>query len=137
MKELLLWVWQLPQNLIGFIWTRFTKKETTWFLKGKKVRVCYAPCFKSGVSLGKYIILDPVYKRISSGKQLTIVQHEHGHQKQSEYFGWFYLLLVALPSVCNWDRLFHKKWTSEEREKWYYSRYPEKWADRLGGVTKR
>jgi hypothetical protein len=34
------------------------------------------------------------------------------------------------------DRLFHKKWSSQQRYKWYYSRYPEAWADRLGEVQR-
>jgi hypothetical protein len=52
--------------------------------------------------------------------------------------GWLYLPLVGLPSIIGniWDRLFHKKWSSDRREKWYYSRYPENWADKLGGVIR-
>jgi hypothetical protein len=30
----------------------------------------------------------------------------------------------------------HKKWSTERRQKWYYNRYPEKQADRLGGAIR-
>jgi len=35
-----------------------------------------------------------------------------------------------------WDRLFHKNWGAARRREWYYGRWPEKQADRLGGVTR-
>jgi hypothetical protein len=49
------------------------------------------------------------------------------------------VIVIGIPSaVFNnlWDRLVHKKWPSTDRLKWYYNRYPEKWADKLGGVTR-
>lgn len=132
------WIWQLPQNLVGFIYSRFAKKTSEFYFKGKYAFVYFVPCFKAGVALGQYIILDPIYKKISSGKLLKTVQHEYGHSVQSKYLGWFYLPLVGLPSIIGniWHRLFHKNWTGDQKEKWYYSRYPENWADRLGDVIR-
>lgn len=134
MKTLLLYLWQLPQNLIGFIWTRFSQKYE--IIPG--YTVYFIPCFKAGVSLGQYIILDPIYKQFDINSLINTVKHEYGHKIQSKYLGWLYLPLVGIPSVCNniWDRLFHKKWDNAKREKWYYSKYPEKWADKLGGVNR-
>ena len=135
------WVWQLPQNLIGFLLTRKYKYKSTRCMNkdvanGKWISVYYKSFFRSGVSLGDYIILDYWYCGKACSTQ--IIAHEYGHSKQSLILGWFYLLLIGLPSFISniWDRLFHKKWTIDQREKWYYSRYPENWADKLGGVLR-
>ena len=137
MIQFLLWIWQLPQHLLALILIRVTGATKTfqpqtgieyWFYKPKN----RFGEFISSVSLGNYIILKK--------KNETTVKHEHGHSKQSAIFGPFYLLLVGIPSVLFnnlWDRCFHKSWSIEERQKWYYSRYPEKWADLLGGVTRK
>ena len=130
------WLWQLPQNLIGFLLTRKHEYKSGRHIDGRWVDVYYKSFFRSGVSLGDYIILDYWYCGKACSTQA--VAHEYGHSKQSLILGWFYLLLVGLPSIIGnaWDRLFHKKWSSDQREKWYYSRYPESWADKLGGVIR-
>jgi len=134
-KKIIKWIWQFPQNLAGFLLTRkYYMKSSRKTLDGR-VTVYFKPFFRSGVSLGDYIILDKWYV----GRDcVNTICHEHGHQKQSLILGWLYLPLVGLPSILGnvWDRLFHKKWTSQRREKWYYSRYPERWADVLGGVIR-
>lgn len=139
MKKILLWIWQLPQNLIGFILTRFAKaKSNVRMYDGTVVTIYYTNnVFGCGVSLGDYIILD--YKNYYGNAHAKILNHEHGHQIQSKYLGWFYLIIVGISSaIFNnlWDRLFHKKWTSVQRYLWYYSRFPENWADKLGEVKR-
>lgn len=131
--KILLWLWQLPQNLIGFIYSRFAKSKDIFYFKKGKAVVFYAPCFDAGVALGQYIILDKTYKKISRGL-LTTVKHEYGHTIQSKYLGWFYLLLVGIPSLCRniMSRINPTKYNSE----WYYSGFPEKQADKLGGVER-
>lgn len=131
MKNFLLWLWQLPQNLIGFIYSRFAKNK--FYVNG--VVVYFAPCFKAGVTLGQYIILDNIYYQLSLTSPelfLDTVKHEKGHSIQSKYLGFFYLLVVGIPSVCRniLCRINPKKYN----EDWYYSGYPENWADKLGGV---
>ena len=130
------WIWQLPQNLVGFLLTRRYEYLSIRRMGGKWVNVYFKPFFRSGVSLGDYIILDYWYCGKACSRQ--VVAHEYGHSKQSLILGWLYLPLIGLPSVIGnvWDRLFHKKWTSDQRERWYYSRYPENWADKLGGVVR-
>ena len=130
------WIWQLPQNLIGFLLTRKKQYKSEKYIDSKWINVYYKSFFCSGISLGDYIILDYWYCGKACSRQVFV--HEYGHSKQSLILGWFYLPLVGIPSIMSniWDRLFHKKWTSDQREKWYYSRYPEKWADKLGGVVR-
>lgn len=134
--KVLKWMWQLPQNLVGFLLTRKYEYLSIRRMDGKWVNVYFKSFFNSGVSLGDYIILDYWYCGRECSRQ--VVSHEYGHSKQSLILGWLYLPLVGLPSVIGniWDRLFHKNWTSKQREKWYYSRYPENWADKLGGVVR-
>jgi hypothetical protein len=124
MKRVLLFIWQFPQNLIGLIVilaTRAYKDSGIWRTK-KKIGVC----------LGDFIIVHVTAIP-------TAIKHEKGHQKQSLYFGPLYLLAIGIPSAifCNlWSRLFHKDWPPVRRYRWYYSRYPEYWADKLGGVSR-
>lgn len=136
--KFLLWIWEFPQNLIGFLMTRKPDFTIERKFKGEWVRVYYTHnVFGAGVCLGEYIILD--YTRYCGLSRAGIaVDHECGHRTQSRIFGWLYLLVIGLPSVIRniWDRLFHRKWTSERRSGWYYNGYPEKWADKIGGVVR-
>lgn len=135
MKQVLLWIWQLPQNIAGFLLTR-----KCYFIGtvggGINFNVFYKKnFFGAGVCLGDYIILD--YKYLGR-KDRSVQKHEYGHHLQSIKLGWLYLLVVGLPSIVRniYDRIFHKKWAKEKRMKWYYSSYPEKQADRLGLVER-
>lgn len=128
MKNVFLFLWQLPQNLLGLLVVHITKaKKTEW-----NGIVWYKTDWRIGVSLGNYIIL---YKF----SDLDDIRHEYGHQIQSLFLGWLYLVIVGIPSaVFNnlWDRIFHKKWNVDDRYDWYYARFPENWADGLGGVNR-
>ncbi|MBQ4432755.1 MAG: hypothetical protein IJP65_04135 [Bacteroidales bacterium] len=86
---------------------------------------------KIGISLGKYIILHP------SPSQAELA-HEHGHQMQSRYLGWLYLVVIGIPSIVGnvWDTWFHRKWSAAEHVQWYYALPWEHWADRLGEVSR-
>ena len=129
MKEKILWLWQFPQNCLGWLYSKCAIHNDCY----DGIRVYFAPCFYSGVSLGEYIILDPFF----FGLELTqIIKHEYGHTKQSRMLGPLYLIVVGIPSIVRniWSRLFHKSWSTSKREAWYYSGYPENWANKLGGV---
>jgi hypothetical protein len=62
--------------------------------------------------------------------------HELGHTKQSRLLGWLYLPVIGLPSISRatyalaYREVTGRQWTR------YYEGYPEKWADRLGGVCR-
>ena len=134
MINLLLFLHQLPQNIIGcIVYLIVNPKRYKCSLDGQWQTYYVAQRFKGGwgVSLGNFIFFG--YE-----PPLKSVRHEHGHQIQSLYTGWLYLLIVGLPSFvrCVFDIWFHGKWTTEERQKWYYSRFPENSADKLGGVQR-
>ena len=130
MRKVLLYIWQLPQNLLGLLvilFTRAKKNGNAYYLTDR---------YDFGVSLGDYIIFGR-----TSGAQFIYdlsFSHEYGHQKQSLYLGWLYLIIIGLPSILGniWDRLFHRKWNVQVRIDWYYSQPWEAWADRLGGVIR-
>jgi len=136
MRNIAMYIWQLPQNLLGLIvWgiLRLAGKvdivTTYTHYPYKVIRVPY-PGF--GVSLGKYIILGIVnYPDIE-------IAHEKGHSKQSEMYGPLYLFIVGIPSLILQfrHRVLHKSWDYKERMEWYYSRWPEKQADQLGKVQR-
>ncbi len=127
MKYILFYIWQLPQNLLGLIIELITraKHETNFGF------YCTYRFGWFGVSLGDYIIFGGLPSKDS-------IAHEKGHQKQSFYLGWLYLLIIGIPSFIGniRDRLFHKKWSVEKRISWYYQQPWEKWADNLGGVKR-
>ena len=122
MKKILLYLWQLPQNLLGLAVIGVTK-ATYFHLLGY-----WAASHKGhrfGVSLGKYII-------ISVPTTQKTVHHEKGHQKQSLYLGWLYLPVIGLPSLIGniiW-RIFKLSPNTYYKQPW------EKWADHLGGVER-
>ena len=135
MKKVLLWLWQFPQHLLAgiiFCCLRYLKRVDKVIKTniGNTFILTNTPGW--GVSLGRYIFMDKAYGAVE-------FDHERGHSKQSLYWGPLYLILIGIPSaVFNnlWDRLFHKSWPPEKRTGWYYNRYPEKQADRLGGVIR-
>ena len=130
MRRVLLRLWQAPQTAVGLLIVKVLRGA-----KRQTAGVSYYDAPLSGaVSLGEYIIVD---RRLY--KDDDTIRHEHGHQIQSQRWGWLYLLVVGLPSVIRviYDRTAHASWTAEERSAWYYGGWPEKQADILGGVTSR
>ena len=131
MKKILLYIHQLPQNVLGLLVILFTGA-----FKTKDGRYWVTGIGGFGVSLGAYIIFGDMNCRYEPLE--NSIKHEQGHQRQSLYFGWLYLLVVGLPSIVRniWDRLAHKNWKPADRQKWYYGGYPEKQADKYGGVKR-
>jgi hypothetical protein len=126
-KSLIQTAWQLPQNLAGMI----TKKifKTTQYTTYKDTNV-YLYKLKQGVSLGNYIFLP---QNIAQNKVQQYIKHEYGHTVQSKYLGWFYLLVIGIPSVV-WS--VHFKFHGKKNGVNYYDFWTEKWADKLGEVNR-
>lgn len=131
MKKVLLWLWQLPQNILGLLVILFTGAFKT---KDGRYWVTGISCF--GVSLGNYVIFGDMNGRYTPLERS--INHEQGHQKQSLYLGPLYLLLIGLPSITGniYDRIVHRKWDKRSRYYWYYKQPWEAWADKLGGVVR-
>ena len=115
-------IWQLPQLVVGFILSLFWREHRQIEAAGFTALRCRTElsfCF----SLGFYVFAPQCVND-------DILRHEIGHCLQSRYLGPLYLLVVGLPSLVLFviARIFKKD------PHWYHSRFPENWANRLGGV---
>lgn len=129
-KNIIMEVWQLPQNILGFIVKKLY--AATPYTTHNNVNV-YSWNNLGGISLGKYIFV-PFHKASpnTNGVQ-RYIRHEYGHCVQSRYLGWFYLIVIGLPSIT-WAGCF--EWYRKKTGTSYYDFYTEKWADKLGGVNR-
>ena len=118
--------WGILQTLAGFAVLIF------WACRGKIYRPpewvghgfqTVAGDNWGGVSLGLFSFRDK-----ASENDINAVRHEDGHSVQSLILGLLYLPFVGIPSLIN----YHSKLSNSE----YYKRYPENWADNLGGVSR-
>lgn len=127
--NILLWIWQLPQNLLGLIFGLFMKSkelvEDTGYCKVYK-----ASNMGGGISLGwrayisRYGALD-----------YDCIAHEGiGHAKQSRYLGPFYLIVIGLSSLI-WAWLYGT--VIEYTHNGYYKFWTERWADKLAGIIRK
>lgn len=131
MKNVILFLWQLPQNILGFFMIIFLDAYKPCFDPEKEFWIYYKTRFSS-FSLGYFVVMNGfIYSEID-------LKHEFGHQKQSIYLGWLYIPIIGIPSFLGniWDRIFHKGWKMNKRKRWYYSLPWEKWADKLGYVKR-
>ena len=122
--EILLYAWQLPQNLLGLLLVLILQPEESYDMDG--CRLYYATRMRGGISLGRYVIVRSWMKDYTGNTE----RHELGHAKQSRMLGWFYLFVIGIPSIL-WAA-----WWNEGRNRDYYSFYAERWADHLGGVNR-
>ena len=124
-------LWQLPQNLIGLLIKVICKAPLYTTYEGAKV---YTWKRRSGVSLGQYIFLPYKDESPEDFYVQQSIKHEYGHCLQSKYLGWFYLLVIGLPSII-WAGCF--QWYRKRTGKSYYDFYTEQSADFLGGVVRK
>lgn len=118
--NILLYIWQLPQNLIGLaMLIYFRGEKRVHAQRGCKFYI--APKMSGGISLGKYIILSPKKLQFQ-----CVFDHEYGHSVQSRYLGWLYLPIVGLCSIVH-----AATYNGCDN---YYIFWTERWANRLGGV---
>lgn len=129
-KNVVRFIWELPQNIVGFIVKKVCK--STLYTTYKDVNV-YTWNIHGGISLGRYIFVpfknvDPANYQVQQ-----VIKHEYGHTVQSKYLGWFYLIVIGLPSLI-WANCF--EWYRVKTKTSYYDFYTESSADYLGGVQR-
>lgn len=119
-------LWQLPQCLLGaVIWLVCRIKHRNRQIFGERVLTEWG--LHSGLSLGYFMF-------VNENATFNTRLHEFGHTKQSQYLGWFYLLVIGLPSII-WASCFDRY--RKRKAVSYYSFFCENWADKLGGVARR
>lgn len=120
-KSFLLYIHQLPQHLIALLVILFNKKSVKKYYNYYSIKHCN----NSAVSLGNYIFVDS-----DCYSNSIVIMHEQGHQKQSIYLGWLYLIIIGIPSAL------HNIWWRFHRDRDYYSFYTERWADKLSNIKR-
>ena len=115
--NIILYLWQLPQNLLGILIKYIVKAELVY-------SGLYFWKLRSGLSLGSYIF-------VNEHCTDSTILHELGHRKQSCILGPLYLLVIGIPSLL-WASL---RQLGLFKLRSYYWFYTEKWANKLGGVS--
>ena len=123
--DMALWVWQLPQNLLGLAFGLFVRPCLDVPCGDSRAVVRRSDRMRGGISLGRYVYVE-------SATQET-VKHELGHCAQSRMLGPLYLLVIGLPSLV-WAALYGRVISATPGG--YYEFWTERWADRLGGVRR-
>ena len=136
-KNILLYFWQLPQNILGLVVQKFYKSGTDWVDVStispmykelvKNNVVIMSKKMKGGISLGKYIVIAPYMMGDKMVLNATTLKHEQGHTTQSEILGPLYLIVIGLPSILHAG-------ISDSNN--YYKFYTEAWADKLAGIKR-
>ena len=135
--KVLLWIWQLPQNVLGILfmlifYRPWHRHSIACVVKGTAVIIhfSWSEKMKGGVTLGEYIF---VYGKdlyhIGSGYTDMVIKHEYGHVRQSRMLGPLYLIVIGIPSLLH--AAVHD---SLCRNKDYKHFYTEKGADKLAGL---
>lgn len=131
MNKTLSAIWEWPQNLVGAVVKKLS--HAVPFTTHNEAQV-YLWKWNGGISLGNSIFIpfspddDPNAPHIQN-----YIKHEYGHTRQSHMLGWFYLLVIGLPSII-WAGCFVNY--RQKHNISYYSFFTEKWADQLGGVNR-
>ena len=122
-KQIVLWIWQLPQNLLGLAFMLFLRPLRRVETDIDTIAAVYVSERMSG--------------GISSSRDEKTIRHEGiGHPRQSRMLGPLYLLVIGLPSLLHaW--LNGAIGCCDRHPEGYYHFYTEKWADRLGGVKRQ
>ena len=122
-KQVILWIWQFPQNLVGLLLLLILQGETKHKLN--TIRFYYFKTFPGGITLGEYIIV--------GAKQNLTVRHEFGHVLQSRYLGPLYLIIIGIPSIIH-AGINNIIGCCKKHDEGYYHFWTEKWANKLGNV---
>lgn len=123
MKNVLLYIWQLPQNIVGIIILLFIQGEKRH--KFQDITYYYYNSFPGGISLGNYLIL--------GNNNHQAIKHEYGHAIQSRILGPLYLIMIGIPSLI-WTGLYGT--IIPETKNGYYKFYTERWADKLMNIQR-
>lgn len=136
-KEIALWIWQFPQNIVGLITLAIMGYEKVLTAENGN-KIYFSKKMSGGISLGKYSIISDYYiRRVSTDKSildLDVTRHEAiGHGTQSRYLGPLYLPIVGLQSII-WAGLYGS--VIPYTYNGYYKFWTERWADKLGGIIR-
>ena len=123
-RNLILFIWQLPQHIIAFIYFGYlVMMFKDLGVDSRYKQAIVIPCVMRGaITLGNYVFVG-----LNSEYRKT-VKHELGHTIQSKILGPLYLIIIGIPSItyCGLRRIFPSL-----RKKNYYDFFSEKSANYL------
>ena len=114
----LLFIWQLPQNIVALVILPFVGKKKLLCTKRHAWCIfCRGMEYRGSISLGNFVLLGT--------DRSTTIAHELGHVWDSHWMGPLYLIIIGLPSIiwAGFD-IYLKKGVS------YYSLYTERHANK-------
>ena len=123
-------IWQLPQIIVGLMMLAVFRNKTTYTNPYNHIMVwninCHHAFGNACFSTGPFII--------TCDENVTeeILKHETGHSLSSIRTGWFYHIVISIPSICFF---WYRRIKNKDME-WYYSCWTEKAAER-NGMTNR
>lgn len=128
-------LWELPQTSLGallFGAEKLLSSVKDAELSGERV---FVESTRSAVSLGHFVFWARGDNRWFVLDEHTRA-HEYGHTFQSRLLGPLYLPLVGVPSLARVAYAIGYREITGRRWGGYFDGYPERWADRLGGVPR-
>ena len=130
-------LWELPQNAIGALNLALNgalRRVERVVVDRERVMVELREG-GAGVSLGAFVFWtrhDNPFVPVGPENR----DHEYGHSLQSRMLGPLYLPLVGVPSTARVAYALAHKTITGRRWARYYDGWPERQADRLGGVNR-
>jgi hypothetical protein len=135
MKTMLMFIWQLPQNIVGLLMFVYFKIRGIKPVPFRNAHFKYyvvddLPFNAGGVSLGQFKFVYLI-TYTEQGRPTKVIAwplisatalHEFGHELQSRILGWFYLPVAGFMML--YSILF-------QRKRLYHGRTFEAWADKL------
>ncbi len=126
--------WEAPQSALGALNLAYALATgSVARIVRENGRIFVELRVSRAISLGHFVFwttIDSAIVRVNPDNKL----HEYGHALQSRLLGPLYLPIVGIPSSLRVvyaaaQHVFTKRpWDG------YYAGFPERWADRLGGV---
>lgn len=112
-KEIVFFIWQLPQNLVGCILYLILLPVTKVTTDIETIATVYkSDKMTRGISLGKFAFVST-----TGAKSSYLIRHEGiGHAKQSLIFGPLYLIVIGIPSALGNENCFTEKWADKLAE---------------------
>lgn len=128
-KFIILFIWQLPQNIVAIIMLPFIGKPKAISIANSCLSLTGSK-MSGGITLGSFIFLSE-----RSAREPYVIEHEYGHVKDSHIFGPLYLLIIGIPSLLwaacySCDKKYFKGRT-------YYDFFTERRANRNAGLDVR
>ncbi len=121
-------IWEQPQTLLGALLLLSRKAFRLVERIDKSNGRVFVQSRGGGVSLGLFVFYYDAW---------GVREHEFGHTFQSRRLGPLYLLLVGIPSVSRVVYAWLYRSFSGRYWNHYFDGWPEKQADRLGGVDRK